>query len=193
MAEELDYKTFDLGKVLAGIDYPETDVSVYFDEKLGFTINRLREAIDEADRRDNTTVAAELQKELDSLVEKVSAAKYTVHLKGIPEGERKAILNAVRSDMPPTKNVWGQEEDNPAADQEFMRRLWRAMIVKIVDPEGAVSVASDETVQLLQEKAPRTAQMAITNAVSDLLTGSAEGFEYAAKQADFLSIASPEG
>ena len=193
MAEELDYKTFDLGKVLAGIDYPETSVDVYFDEKLGFTIKRLKDAIDEADRRDNLKVAAQLQEELDNLVSKIASAKYTVHLKGIPEGERRIILDGVRADMPPTKNMWGQEEDNPEADQEFMRRLWRAMIVKIEDPEGAVSTGSDETVKLLQEKAPRTAQAAITSAVTELLTGAAEGFEFAAKQADFLSIASPEG
>lgn len=193
MTEELDYKTFDLVGVLAGRDHPEIEVDVYFDENLGFTIARTNEAIREADLRGNAEVAAKLQKELDALVEQVKDAKYTVHLKGVDESVKKGILRSVREEFPSKKNVFGVEEENPDADDTYTRRLWATIIVKITDPQGAISLMSEELAQVLQDKAPKSAQIAINQAIRELETSAETGFEYAAKQVDFLLTASPEG
>lgn len=193
MSEELDYKTFDLAAVLAGRDYPELEVKVYFDEKLGFTINRIRQAIGEAERRGEDGTAADLQKELDSLVAKVKDAEYTVHLRGIDESVKKGILASIRKDFPPKRDLLGREEENFEADEAYTRKLWAAVIVKVVDPTGAVSLMSEELAKVLQDKAPKSAQIEINRGINELTEGASQGFEFAAKEVDFLSIASPEG
>lgn len=193
MAEELDYKTFDLVEVLSGRAYPETEVEVYFDENLGFTIQKVREAIDEADRRGEDETASKLQKELDSLVEQVADAKYTVHLKGVDESKKKAILRDVREEFPPKRNPFGVEEENLDADEAYTRKLWALMIVRIEDPKGAISLMNEELAKFLQDKAPKSAQVAINKGIHELEKGSEAGFEFAAKEVPFLSIASPEG
>lgn len=204
---ELDHKTFDLAAVLAGQEFPETEVKVYFDQKLGFTINKLREAIEEAGRRANAAeiledfsardaheaTAAELQGELDELVKKVADAEYTVKMRGIPEGTRKAILKTIKKDFPIKRDMFGREEENIEAEEAYTRKMWAAMIVEVVDPKGAVSPMSEELAGILQEKAPAPAQAEIFRGMEELFSGSKSGFEYAAKQVDFLSIASPEG
>lgn len=195
MSEEttLNHKTFDLGAVLAGQDRPETTVDVYFNEKLGFTINKLRSAIQEQDRLGNEDAATELQKELSGLVEKVAQSKYTVHLRGIDEGVRKNILKKVREEFPEQRDFMGRPMDNLEGDEVYTRRLWTAMITKVVDPEGAISYMTEELAKDLQDKAPKSAQGAINQAINELDEGGAEGFEFAAREAAFLSIASPEG
>ena len=190
---ELDHKTFDINAVLAGIDYPEAEAVVYFDEKLGFTINRLKDSIDELDRRGDEENAANLQKELDSLIASVKEAEFRVTVKGLPEGTKRQVLRKVTEEFPTRKNMFGQMEDNPEQDEAYIRELWSRMIVKFTDPSGAESLVNDETIELLLTKAPRSAHIAINQTINEVEQGAGQGFEYAAKQVDFLSIASPEG
>lgn len=189
MSENLDHKTFDLAAVLAGRDYPETVVSVYFDEKLGFTITKLREAIAEAGRRGDDDTATDLQKDLDELVLKVKSAEYKVHMTGIPEGVKNGLLATTRKEFPTQRDLFGRPEDDLEADRVYTRRLWAAMIVKIEDPSGAVSFMNEELAKTVLDKAPKSAQTEISRAVNELNDGATAGFEFAARQVDFLSIA----
>lgn len=195
MAEELDYKTFDLGAVLAGRDYPEDTVEVYFNEKLGFTISKTQAAVRLLSLQGKDDEAAELQKGLDELIQKVEGEKYIAHLKGIPTEVKENILKQVRKEHPSTKTPFGVEEDNPEADALYTQRLWAAVITKFVDPSGAVSLMSEDLAASIKKQAPETAQAALTAAVRDITQGTTAkaGFEYAAQEAAFLSIASPEG
>jgi len=186
MAEELNHETFDLAAVLSGIDYPEEEVHVYFNQKLGYAINRLNEAIAEAERREDSDTAKELQGDLDELLDKVKDSRYTLLIRGISEGTRRGILKNVREEFPPKRNMLGMEEDNLEADEAFTRRLWSVSIVKVTDPSGAISLMSEELAQLLQDKAPAPAQEAINSAMAKLSDGSKAGFEFAAQEVDFL-------
>lgn len=193
MSEELDHKTFDLVSVLTGRDYPETSVKVYLDEKLGFTIYKLREAISEADRRNDEAAAADLQKDYDNLVTQVADAQYTVHMRGISEGVKTSILASIRKDFPVKRNVYGQEEENFEADQTYTRRLWAAVITRIEDPSGAFSYMNEALAEYLQNEAPKSAQIEINRGVTELTEGASAGFELAARDTPFLLTASPEG
>lgn len=189
----LDHKTFDLAAVLAGMDQPEDTVTVYFDKKLGYTINKLNEAILLAERRNDSETAEELQKELDALVPQVKDAEYTIHLRGVEEGVKKAIIQEVRKNFPPKRNVFGVEEDNFEGDEALAMKFWARYIVKVVDPTGAISLMSEELAQILRDKAPKPAQEAINIGINGLDSGSEEGFNYASKEVDFLLTASTEG
>lgn len=193
MTTELDHKTFDLAAVLAGQEAPEDSVNVYFDKKIGFTIFKLNQAILTATLRGDTDKAETLQKEVDELVEKVKDIRYIIHLRAIDEGVKKGILASVRKDFPVKKNLLGVPEDDLEADQAYTRRLWTAMITRVENPAGEVSLMNEELAQVLQDKAPSTAQQIINQGIADLSEGDGAGFEYAAKEIDFLSIASPEG
>lgn len=193
MTEELNHKTFDLAEVLAGRSYPEDTVDVYFDEKLGHTINKLNEAISESDRRGDGSTAEELQKDLDALLKDVEDAKYTFHLKGVPEHVKKAILREVREKYPVKRNPFGMPEEDLDADELLTRKFWATYILKVTDPAGRESLMSEELAQKLQDQAPKSALKAINACIDSLSEGSERGFEFAAREVPFLSIASTEG
>lgn len=193
MSEALDHKTFDLAAVLAGQEYPEDTVEVYFNEKLGFTINKVTAAIAMAERRNDAEVAEALQKDLDDLVAKVADAKYTIHLRGIDPKMKKDLLKSVHDEFPPKRNLFGQEEENLEADESYTRKLWATFITRVEDPSGAISLMSEELAQLLQDKAPESAQKEINRGIKSLSDDAVEGFAFASKEVDFLLTALPEG
>ena len=194
MTENLDHRTFDLARVLAGIDYPETDVDIYFNERLGYAIYQLREEVVRLERMGKHSEAGEVQKELDKLLEESREYRYRVKVRMIPEGIRKQILKETMEEFPEKKNLLGMPEgDSLERDDVFTRRLWAKMIVHITDPSGAISYMDDDLALAFQAQAPRTAQAAINSAIEKLEEGTEAGFEYAAREVDFLSIASPEG
>lgn len=186
---ELDHKTFDLAAVLAGRDYPEEVISVYFDEKLGHTITTVRNAALEAQRRGDDALAAELQADLDELQSKVKSAEYKVHLRGVPENLKTAARVEVQKAHPQERDLWGRPLDNLEADMLYTRKLWALMIVKVEAPDGAISLMDEGLAQKMLDEAPKKAQEQITTAVTSLSDDAAAGFEDAAKQAPFLLTA----
>lgn len=192
MSEQLDHKTFDLISVLAGRAYPTLDVSVYFNEELGFKLFQL-----ERDRREALLLDADNAKDLDKEFQALSKAsedeKFTVTLKSIPEQVRRDVISSVASEFPAKRNMIGQEDPNPEGDQALTKKLWSVYIQAVTDPDGAVSIVTEETVDSIYNLAPIGVHKAINVGIGELQGGADAGFEAAAKELDFLSAASPEG
>lgn len=190
MTEAPNPKTLDLAAVLSGIEYPTTEVTVYFDEKLGYAIKSVREGVELADRLGKNDEADDLHAQLTELVEQVKDAAYTVTIQDVPTHVRKSVLAKTRAKFPDKKNVFGQPEENYEQDQEYTRLLWLAMVKKIVDPAGAVAEVDEQVIDNLIKFAPSTAQQTINAGIEDLSEGAKSGFEYAVQELDFLSTPS---
>lgn len=189
MTEELDHKTFDLMAVLSGRDYPTLDVPVYFNETIGLKLYQ-------ADQERKQAAGAKLAKlddEIDALKESAKSEEYTVKLKSIPESVRRDVFNSVLAEFPTKKDVFGREEQHPEADEAFTRKMWNVYIVEVIDPTGAVSAVDEGAVTALYKSAPASVHEAINQGIAELQLGPKSAFESLAKEANFLSDASPEG
>lgn len=189
MSEQLDPKTFDLIGVLSGRDYPELEVPVYFNEKLGFEIHQIQKKIAEAEARGDSETLESLDVERDTLVKQAESEKYVVTLQGIPEKVYRSIIDQVNEEHPNETDLLGREKPNPKGDALFTKKLWQAYIRTVTAPDGAQNHIGEAEVDALIASAPAVAQEAITKGISELRTGSKAGFEYAAKEVDFLSPA----
>lgn len=190
---ELDHKTLDIGAVIAGIGFPETDVEVFFDERPGFAVAQAKKELIAAEVRGDTERVAELDKGLAEVREAARASRYVVSLKGLPESTRKVCDAEAREAFPNTYNLIGQPEPNPEKNDKYEELLWLHSIVKLTDPNGAVGVPSAEQVKAIRDGVGRSAGNAINEGIRDLIEGAKEGFEDAVRNPDFLSDASPEG
>lgn len=190
LSEQLDHKTFDLIRVLSGRDYPTLEVPVYFNEAIGFELFQI-------DQRRNKAVGeeelAELDKRYEELVSQAKSEEYTVLLKSIPESVRRDVFNKVNEEFPSKKDLLGREEVHPQADEEFSKRMWAVYIQKVTDPSGAVATVDEATVNALYANAPTSVHEAINKGIAELQVGPKSAFEQVAKDANFLSDASPEG
>jgi hypothetical protein len=188
MSEQIvNNKTFDLGAVIAGQDYPTQVVSVYFDERAAYTISVLNEKVRELSVEGGDE-HEEAEKELQKLIEDLESRKYEFHLQGIPTRIRKSILDRVEAEMPQERNGLGMNTPNPARDELFVLYMFESYIAKIVDPDGAEIVRpSLETLKDFRDNAPKHALMVIEQGIADLETKTAFGFELTVKSVDFLS------
>lgn len=193
MSEELNHKTFDLIGVLSGRDYPTHDVTVFFNESLGFKIHSLKKDLDKATITDDKEEAKSIDGELEDLYGKVKDETYTVRLKAIPESLRRDIMTKINEEFPDETDLLGRTKPNPRADNEFTKKFWLAYIEYIKAPDGSQAFVDEKEVDALMNSAPISVHEAINNGIRELQTGAKSGFEAAAKEVDFLSIASPEG
>lgn len=193
MSNDLNPKTFDLAGVISGRDYPTHDVDVYFNEALGFSILEARKKIVTETLRGNEVSLKEVQATLDALIEETKSSKFTVTLKAVPEKVYRAILNKVNEEFPDKADAFGRPIANHAGDEEATKRIWEAYISKVTDPSGAVTLPTGEDIELIYGEAPKTVHEEITIGIKELREGPKAGFEFAAKEVDFLSHASPEG
>lgn len=193
MSETLDPKTFDLIGVLSGRDYPELEVPVYFNEKLGFSIQQMREMLKSLELLGKDDEYRQVHEELEGLVNRTPDEKFVVTLQGVPEEVYRSIIDQVNEEHPGETDLLGREKPNPKGDAFFTKKLWQAYIRTVTAPDGRQSHVGEAEVDALIAKAPAPAQEAITKGIAELRTGSRAGFEYAVKEIDFLSSASPEG
>lgn len=193
MSEPLDPKKLDLIGVLSGRDYPELEVPVYFNEKLGFSIQQMREMLKSLEMLGKDDEYRRVHEELEGLVKRTEDEKFVVTLRGIPEKVYRSIVDLVNEEHPDERDFLGQPKPNPKGDALFTRKLCEAYLLKVVGPSGSETLVGQEEVQAIIDHAPAPAQEAITKGISELRTGSKAGFEYAVKELDFLSSASPEG
>lgn len=193
MSEQLDPKKLDLIGVLSGRDYPELEVPVYFNEKLGFSIQQMREMLKSLEMLGKDDEYQRVHDELEGLVKRTLDEKFVVTLQGIPEKVYRSIIDTVSEEYPEERDFLGQVKPNPKGDALFTRKLWEAYLFKVTGPDGSETLVGPEEVQAIIDQAPAPAQEAITKGIAELRTGSKSGFEYAVKELDFLSSASPEG
>lgn len=193
MSIQPDPKKLDLIGVLSGRDYPELDVPVYFDEKLGFAIQQMREMLQSLALLDDDAEYQRVHEELEGLVKRTEDAKFVVTLQGIPEKVYRSIVDQVNEKHPEERDFLGQPKPNIKGDALFTRMLWEAYVFKVVGPSGAETLVGPEEVQAIIDQAPAPAQAAIMEGIQELRSGAKAGFEFAVKELDFLSQASPEG
>ena len=184
---ELDPKTFDLAAVLAGQDYPEKIVDVYFNEALAYEVNELNNKLSIIGLSE-TDESKKLQDKFDELVESLKKYRYQFHLKAIPARIKKDIIAEVDSKFPRKFNTIGMQEHDSQRDEYFAAVMMEAYIEKIVSPDGAEIVKpSLETIIDFRDNCPTHALVTIENAITQFETFVSSGFELAAKSADFLS------
>jgi len=83
---------------------------------------------------------------------------------------------------------WCFTLNNSAADDEYVKLIFGAYINKIVAPDGSViSPPSADDIAALRSSAPVHVLNKIQQAIVDLKTKTANGFELGIKSADFLS------
>lgn len=186
-------ETFDLAGLLSGRDYPSTEISVYFDEALGFKIHELSQSLPELITAGELDEAKAVQEEIAALVESTKDAKYVITLQSVSEGVRRSIHDKVEQTHPTKLNFMGQPEPNPEGDHLFRKLLWSAYIRTVTDAKGKVNLVGENEIKALMDDAPPTVQAQINVGINKLHKGAQEGYEFAAKELDFLSSASPEG
>lgn len=194
MSEELSPKTFDLVGMLSGRDYPTQDIEVYFDEVLGFSIEKLKNMLRSLEILDKKDEAKKVSEQLEALVKKTESSKFVITLKGIPEKVRRSILEKVQETHPEKFNAFsGLPLPNPKGDEAYTLAMWEAYAQEIITPEGARALISKEDIKAIYDDAPAAVHSQLTKGIESLREDAVKGFEYAAQEADFLSHASPEG
>lgn len=193
MTKELNPKTLDLIGVLSGRDYPTLDIEVYFNEALGFEIHQIQQELESAEIRKDSKEADKLFKDVKAKIKQAGSEKYVIGMKSIPESVRRSVVEKVEEQFPQKTDLLGRAESNPGADEEFTKRMWQVYIKTVTSPDGASKAVDEADIDALDANAPITVHEQITRGIRELQTGAKSGFEYAAKEADFLSQASPEG
>jgi hypothetical protein len=189
MSEEVTPKTFDLAAALSGINYPSVDVEVYFDEALAYEISEINRKLDILSSAGKDEEYLKLEKKFDGFLKSVQEHKFTFTIKGVPAYIENSITDEIKKKFPVKRNALGvAEQDNTEADEEYVKLIFGAYISKIVAPDGSViAPPSSEDILALRSNAPAHVLNSIQQAIVDLKTKTANGFEIGIKSADFLS------
>jgi hypothetical protein len=193
MTDALDFKTFDVADMFAGVSYPKTVVPFYTDAGIAYEFHKLAgEALD-AVREKDEEAGREIEERRDALIKKAESNRYEIHLQGQSRDNRDAVLKSVRAKFPVERDFLGREAPNPEADEVYINKFWALHIEKIVRPDGAIITAPDEAaVKVIRGNAPDSEIDKVEAAIQELSSGAKSGFESLAQEHDFLSSASPE-
>lgn len=193
MTEALDFKTFDVADMFAGVTYPESEVPIYTDQGIAYEFNKLAQESADAVREKDEKKAKEIEKRREALIKRAESNRYVFHLRGQSRDNRDAILRGVKEEFPPEVDIFGRQKVNAEADALYVNRYWALHITKIVRPDGAAIVAPDEgTIKVIRGQAADSEVDKIEAAIQELTEGAKSGFESLAQEHDFLSSASPE-
>lgn len=192
---ELSHETFDFAEAIAGVNFPEVDAEVYFDEAIGFSIYEAQKLIHETEvRSDNKEDLRKVYDQIDALKKRAAASRYLITVRGLPASTLQVIDTQAEEAHPtPQGLIPGMGADNPEKDRMVGELVWKHSIVKITNPAGAVALPTEENIKQLREKTGLTVFHAINEAISELRSGTKSGFEQAAQDTSFLSDASTEG
>lgn len=188
----VDAKKFNLGEVLAGRNYPETEVEIYLDERSGLAIQEANERLNKlaalASDGDEKYIKEheELEAHLDELVESLKERAITLKVRGIPRKTADDILKKVVAEYPIEKDSFGREKPNAEQNEAYTRLLWQAYIVQVTPPGGEPNVPSEDDIDALLSLAPDADIEAIRQAIGKV-QGASAGFEVVARSVDFLS------
>lgn len=169
--------TFDVLAAIQGKNLPEDQVTLYFDAKALYERQLLEEQInDEPD----SEKAAELEKRLAPIEERIKASGLTFHLRGIAPGGLRAIDAALR--MSP-KFV---DADDAEIIRELSHRNIAEAIVKVTNPEGQEGANNwdAEAVSKLEDYLPLHEFGKLADKVGQLLFSTLK-FEQDATSPDF--------
>lgn len=185
---ELNPETFNVADMFTGVAYPKESVSVYTNEGPAYRLATLNKRI--AREIANEGAHDELSEQAVALLKEVNKYRYVFHLTGIGQDTLKAIADKARAEHPSKYGTFGQELPNPEQDEYFNNLLWAVHTEKIEAPNGAIIAAPDDAqMKIIRGNLPLSQQAKIKKAIDGFATGSADGFEAAAQEADFLSQA----
>lgn len=193
MPETPDFATFDIGEVLAGRGYPETEVAVYMDEQSGYAVNLINEELTRLSGLGLVEEYAELEAKFNTMLADLNGSRYVFTLKGTPRKVKADIVRSVLAEYPEKKDFLGRVEDNPEREEKYANLLWASHVARITAPNGAVSVPTYDNIVQFRDYAPIAAIEAIETGITELTSGAKAGFEAAARNTDFLSEPSQEG
>jgi hypothetical protein len=181
-------KTLDLGALLAGVELPTDTVDVYMNAAVAYAISKNRAAHKKAELLGEDGVEA-LEKEFDELVEAGEASRIVVHLKAVPKGVRKALIQKALDKFPAETNFMGHLVPNSERDDYHANLRWAAHIEKIVAPHANAEAHAPtiEQVESFREQAPDASVDAIENGIVALEEGAKSGFDTLAQEHGFLS------
>jgi len=188
MTEEVTPKTFDLAAALTGINYPSINVEVYFDEALAFEVAELNRKLEILSAAGNTDEYAEVEKKFDKFLKQVDKHKFVFTIKGVPAHVENGITEILKEKYPVKRNALGiAESENLDADNEYVELIFHSYIAKIVAPDGSIiEPPSIDDIRVLRSNAPVHVLGKIQQAIIDLKTKIANGFELGIKGTDFL-------
>lgn len=159
--EGMTPKTFSFIERLQGRAYPEDDVTIYLDEKLGYKLLALHE---ELDAEGNAEKAKVIEGKIDQVSKELQRSKYVFHCHGISNEANDAIVDEVAESFPyeydETTNPFTGEKTktlipNDDRTEAYVRKLWAACISSITDPDGAVDKEVGlETVAAFRQEGP---------------------------------------
>lgn len=146
---------FNILDVLKDRAYPETEVTVYLDERAAFLAAEMNDKVKLAlaelesgeENKELEEKLEELQGSRDVLIEKLADSAYKFKIVGISEGKRDDILKECELKYPmeytETKNpitgeVVKQEVPNDDRNELLMNLIWQAHVVSITSPDGEV-------------------------------------------------------
>ncbi|MCK9603154.1 MAG: hypothetical protein M0R66_02060 [Candidatus Omnitrophica bacterium] len=178
---DINPKTFNLKEALAGISYPEDTVTVFLDAKLMYEYSQAKREwdYDPANKKKEARVE-ELEKTFEGIALKVT-------VKDMPSRIRRDVVNKVRGEFPPEKNMFGMAIDTPEGQEELQLQLWALYITSITAPDGTVIVPDVEDIKLLRDEAPDIALDTIRKAIDGLTEITKSGYEQAVQAPGFLS------
>lgn len=185
--------TFNIINVLQERAYPKLTVDIYMDEAAIFEMSRLKDRLEDLDKKVARKPETEKQKaerqdiltEIDSIAEKLDRSKYTVHLSGISEGKREELYRATLKKYPieyvqsPMAGLLGTQDnrtvkESPERDNLFTDYLWQGYIEKIVNPDGEEQTEfAYATIRTMRESFPLNAIVRINEGIEKLRVATA--------------------
>lgn len=193
MSDNLDYKTFDVADMFAGVNYPSTTVPFYTNAEIAYEFNKLAHDAKDAVERKDEAAAKAVEKRREELLKESEKFRFEFHLRGQSRDNRDAVLEAVRAEFPDGEpDLFGRRTPNPDAEKAYVNRYWALHVEKIVRGDGAVLLPDEATVRIIRGQAPDSEIDKVEAAIQELSVGAKSGFESLAQEHDFLSSASPE-
>ncbi|MGG7128916.1 hypothetical protein ACQPUH_15375, partial [Clostridium perfringens] len=100
MAESLDYRTFDVADMFAGVSYPTTVETFYTNAGIAYEFNKLaHEAKDAVERKDEDAAKA-VEKRREELLKESEKFRFEFHLRGQSRDNREALRDAILEEFP---------------------------------------------------------------------------------------------
>ena len=181
-------KTIDFAKVFSGQEYPKDSVHVVTDRKLAYSVHKLREALQEANRKGDADEITGLEATYEEVLKAAEGHSFTFHLTDVSRETKRAVLDSVNKDFDIETDMFGQMKANPAAEEAYKARMWAVHTERIVGPDGAEIVSpTEENLLAFLAGAPDKAIQDIDAKISEFGSGTSEGLDSIIRDADFLS------
>jgi hypothetical protein len=180
--------TFNILNVLKDRAYPETDVTVYLDEKAAYLAAEMNEKVKLAlaelesgeENKELEDKLENLEESREVLISKLKDSAYTFKIVGISEGTREDVIKKCEEKYPTqyteSKNpITGEAIKSEVPDENraemLMNLIWQSHIVSITSPDGEVQEGiSIEDASEIRRALPIASSAIISQAIEKIRT-----------------------